>query len=340
MLSRPLTVMTRNLYVGADITEPLRAATGASGPAALDALGHASRDVLRAAQNTDFAVRGRLLAQEMAAAAPDLIGLQEVALWRRSDLDLSRIAVPSAETVVWDFLEILLAELASCGAAYEIGHIFVGADVEAPAFTGSVLDGTARGENIRLTMRDVVLVRAGAGIQVLARHAGAFESRLVAEVAGASFAFAHGYVRVEVARGADRMRFITTHLDSESPAVALAQAGELVAAAGEGDVPAVVVGDFNSDPADPITSAPYDSMRAAGFVDTAAEVGADGPTFGFGASLTDLDSSGFSQRIDFAFARAGLRVVSAARTGVCAPDRDPTTGLWPSDHAGVVVTLT
>jgi endonuclease/exonuclease/phosphatase family metal-dependent hydrolase len=332
--------MTRNLYVGADITAPLRAVAGRSGPVAIDALGRATHDVLAAAHATDFTLRGRLLARELVASAPDLVGLQEVALWRQGPLDLEHVGRPDATDVVWDFLEILLTELAAAGAPYEVAAAFPGADVEAPAFTGSVLDATAAGRDVRMTMSDVVLVRSGAGIRVLERGHRAYETRLVVDVAGLPFAFAHGLAWADVEHGTDRLRFVTTHLDSESPQVALAQTGELVDVAGNGDMAVVVVGDFNSDPDDPRTRGPYDRMVAEGFTDAAAALGAAGPTFGFGAELRDRDASGFSQRIDFVFTgRAGPTPVSAARTGVCAPDRDHTTGLWPSDHAGVVATV-
>lgn len=332
--------MTRNLYVGADITAPLRTVAGLSGPAAIDALGRATQQVLAAAHATDFTLRGRLLARELAGSAPDLVGLQEVALWRQGPLDLDHVGRPDATDIVWDFLEILLAELAAAGTPYEVAAAFPGADVEAPAFTGSVLDGSAVGRDVRMTMSDVVLVRSGAGIRVVDSSRRAYATRLVVDAAGLPFAFAHGLAWVDVEHDADRLRFVTTHLDSESPAVALAQTGELVELARSSEMPVVVVGDFNSDPDDPRTRGPYDRMVAEGFTDAAAALGAAGPTFGFGAALRDLDASGFSLRIDFVFTgRPGPTPVSVARTGVCAPDRDPATGLWPSDHAGLVATV-
>jgi endonuclease/exonuclease/phosphatase family metal-dependent hydrolase len=331
--------MTRNVYVGADITAPLRAVTGLDGPAAIDALGHTSRAVLGALEATDFGVRGRLLAGEIAASAPDLVGLQEVALWRRGSLDLARIGQPDVNEVLWDFLAVLLTELSALGTPYAVGAAFEGADVEAPAFTGSVLDDSAAGQNIRMTMSDVILVRAGSGISILGRHHQGYQHQLVVEVAGLLFAFAHGLAWVDVDREGERLRFATTHLDSERPDIALGQAQELVATAGATALPLVVVGDFNSDPDDD-SRGPYDLMTAEGFTDAAAASSAADPTWGFGPGLTDDDSTGFSQRIDFVFTRGpGISVVSSARTGVCAPDRDPATGLWPSDHAGVVATL-
>ena len=74
--------MTRNVYLGADINRPVRAARGRPAGEALAALGQANDQVRAIVDQTDFRVRSRLLAAEIAAARPDLVGLQEVALWR------------------------------------------------------------------------------------------------------------------------------------------------------------------------------------------------------------------------------------------------------------------
>ena len=78
-----VTVMTRNVYLGGDINRPVRAARGKSAGEALAALGQANDQVRAIVDQTDFRVRSRLLAAEIAAARPDLVGLQEVALWRQ-----------------------------------------------------------------------------------------------------------------------------------------------------------------------------------------------------------------------------------------------------------------
>jgi hypothetical protein len=113
----------------------------------------------------------------------------------------------------------------------------------------------------------------------------------------------------------------------------------------------VVVGDFNSDPSDTMVrvgdplgtagSGPYLWMtEQAGYLDCVVAAGAPSPTFGFGAGVVDDHTDGFSQRIDFVFARPSVvNALSAVTIGISPGDRDPATGLWPSDHAGVVVTV-
>jgi len=83
---RTLKVMTRNIYLGGDITRPIRAALDRTGHDGALALGHANHELREVVDRTDFATRSRLLAQEIAATQPDLVGLQEVALWRHGPM--------------------------------------------------------------------------------------------------------------------------------------------------------------------------------------------------------------------------------------------------------------
>jgi hypothetical protein len=70
---RPVKVMTRNLYLGADIL-PVASATS------LSDLMRKAAQVFGKVQATDFPVRAKVLAQEIQDAEPDLIGLQTGAL--------------------------------------------------------------------------------------------------------------------------------------------------------------------------------------------------------------------------------------------------------------------
>jgi hypothetical protein len=84
-----------------------------------------------------------LLADEIAAARPDLVGLQEVALWRHGPLQLDKIGQLNATEVDYDFLAILLGDLSNSGISYAVASIQQESDVEAPAFTGNPMTGTA-----------------------------------------------------------------------------------------------------------------------------------------------------------------------------------------------------
>ncbi len=234
--AKPVTVMTRNLYLGADINRPVLAALAAQAAGgtptqiaiALANATHVSRAIV---DRTSFPVRSQLLADEIARTEPDLIGLQEVAWWRHGPLQLDQVGVPNATTTDYDFLAILLADLAARGEQYVAVSVGDRADVESPSFTGSPLNGTmsADARDIRLTMRDVVLMHVEDGLTATGKGGAIYSHNLVVGVAGASFRFDRGYQWVDVRAGAQRFRFINTHLEAFSSDLALAQAQELLA---------------------------------------------------------------------------------------------------------------
>jgi endonuclease/exonuclease/phosphatase family metal-dependent hydrolase len=351
-----VTVMTRNLYLGADINRPVRAATGLTGPEALLALGQANHELRSIVDRTDFRIRSRLMAAEIAATRPDLVGLQEVALWRSGPMELDQLGHPNATTVDYDFLDTLLTELARRSVVYDVVQSQDQSDVEGPAFTGDPTTGTAEStRDVRLTLRDVLLVRADAGITVADRGSGQYQNRLEIELSGIRYAYISGFAWADLEIGRSRLRMVTTHLESESADLALAQAEELLAGpAGPRPGLTVITCDCNSDPQNQTVRPPASVSPAAayqrltgsgGFADSWLAQGpaaGHGFTFGLGEGVNDPAPS-FSRRIDFVLAR-GLAPerLAAGRgevTGEEPADRDPGTGLWPSDHAGVVSRL-
>ncbi len=336
-----VTVMTRNVYLGGDINRPVVAARGKSAGEALAALGQANEQLRAIVDQTDFRVRSRLLAAEIAAARPDLVGLQEVALWRKGPLELTSIGVPNATTVDYDFLELLVGELEGLNLDYDVMQVREEADVEGPAFPDPRQETGRTGRDVRLTLRDVILVRADGAATVRQHGSGQYQARLTADLAGASFGYVRGYAWADVEAAGTRFRFVTTHLESESPEVTQAQAVELLAgpAAATAD-PVVIAGDLNSD-ADPPDTA-YAALTGAGFADTWRPDAGPGWTFGLTEAVDDAEPS-FERRIDYVLARGltsrQLEQSQGEVTGDEPPDRDPATGLWPSDHAGVVVRL-
>ncbi len=334
-----VSVMTRNLYLGADITRPVRAATDRRGTEALLALGHANHALRAQVDRTDFAVRSRLLAAEIVATRPDLVGLQEVALWRHGPLDLARPGALDAASVDLDFLAMLQAELGRQGAAYEVASVQVESDVEAPSFLGDPsADPATGGEDVRFTDRDVILVRADAGLVITGSGGGTYARRLEVPLAGSTYGFTRGYAWADITTGSSRLRFVTTHLESQSSALALAQLAELLTGpALPRSATVVLTGDFNADPA----SRPYALVTGRGrFLDTGTGLGATGT---LGEGVDDPTAAALRRRIDLVLVRPGpfgsVRTTSARLVGNVPDVRDPATGLWPSDHAGVVVRL-
>jgi endonuclease/exonuclease/phosphatase family metal-dependent hydrolase len=239
-LSRTVTVMTRNLYIGADITRPIRAAVGRTGRDAVLALGHANHELRQIVDRTDFPTRSGLLVDEIAKAQPDVLGLQEVALWP-----------DGAEPPRAAGCDNRGLRLAARGLSYEVASVQQESDVEAPAFTGGPFAGTASAaQDVRLTVRDVILVRHAAAVRVLNSGGGSYQHRLDATLGGAPFSFVRGFSWADVRVGSFRFRFVTTQLESQSADLALAQAGELLAGpAADASTSTVIVCDCNSDPA-------------------------------------------------------------------------------------------
>jgi hypothetical protein len=271
-------------------------------------------------------------------------------------VELTKVGIANAETVDYDFLQILLDDLAARGASYTAVNVGLRADVEAPSFTGNPFAGTMGGtiRDVRLTMRDVILMRADKGISVSASGEAIYSNNLAVNVAGAVLRFDRGYQWVDARVGHERLRFVNTHLEAFSSDLALAQASELLTEAAPADKNVVFVCDCNSDPLlDTIKpqdtvphKAPYDLITGpGGFTDewlrwAPAE---EGWTSGLSETVDDATGDGFDHRIDMVFVRTakgrGLPVDKGAVTGTDVGDRDPATGLWPSDHGGVVLRL-
>jgi len=355
---KPVTVMTRNVYLGADINRPVGAALmaeaqGKSPQEVLEALANATHVTRQIVDQTNFSVRARLIASEFAETSPDLVGLQEVALWRSGPLQLDQVGVPNATTVDQDFLQVLMDALAARGLQYVAVQVADRADVEAPSFTGT-LPAIGSPRDVRLTMRDVILMRVDDGLTALASGQAVFSHNLTVVVAGRPISFDRGYNWVDVRAGAQRLRFVNSHFEAFSSDLALAQATELLANGVATDRTTVFVCDCNSDPLNdsvkPIDHVPHKAaydliVGAGGLTDQWLEwaPAEEGWTSGLSELVNDTTADGFDHRIDMVFARTAggdsLQVDRGQVTGDELGDRDPATGLWPSDHAGVVLRL-
>ncbi|MGH1561980.1 hypothetical protein [Mumia sp. DW29H23] len=351
---KPITVMTRNIYLGADINRPINAALRAQAAGlppqqVLVALANATHVTRAVVDRTNFGVRAGLLADEVVATQPHLIGLQEVATWRHGPLQLNQVGVPNATVVDADFLQMLLDALAARGQHYVAVKVGMRADVEAPSFAGT---GSPDARDVRLTMHDVILMRADSGLTVTGSDDEVYAHNLAVDVAGVEMRFDRGYQWVDVRGGGKSFRFVNTHLESVSSDLAYAQAAELVADATATDRSTVLVCDCNSDPrnhsvkpTDTVPhSAPYGLITGT-FTDqwltwAPAE---EGWTAGLPELVNVPTADDFDHRIDMVFGRTAdggpLTVDRGSVVGTSVDDRDPATGLWPSDHGGVVLRL-
>src|SRR5436309_2653630 len=121
-----VTVMTRNVYFGADLL-PIALATTPQ------QLIDAASAIFASAQATKIPERAEAIADEIAAMQPDLVGLQEMVLWRTHfPATFPPSLTPTAEHVEFDFLALLQQELAARDAHYETVAVSVDSDVQLP----------------------------------------------------------------------------------------------------------------------------------------------------------------------------------------------------------------
>jgi endonuclease/exonuclease/phosphatase family metal-dependent hydrolase len=339
-------VMTRNLYLGANLLPAL-------GATSLEGFVAASGQIVREVDDNDFPTRAKGLAQEILAEKPDLVGLQEVALWRTAPVNFEVLSTgPSATTVRYDYLRELLADLnegkGRDGHGKPQYHVVVSqneADLEAPAdVDGDSATGPSGADlNARLTMRDVILARDGAGVQTANPNAGHFAHLLPVEILGHPMQIERGWVSTDArARGSHWFRFVNTHLEAYGPGtLRAAQAQELVAPGGPatGPLPVVLVGDLNSDD-DTVSGEDrlaYEALLGAGLVERST---ADPLSCCLNSSLLEVGKGGsvsdFDHQVDHVMTNdpAGITLEDSAVTGL-----EPVNGFWDSDHAGVFSAL-
>jgi len=318
-----LTLMTQNLYQGTELEHVLAAQTPEQFAAGV------ATDYANVIA-TNFKERADALAAEIVRAGPALVGLQEVALWR-TQLPFDPTAAP--QTVAFDFLQILLDALAARGVTYITVIARDNFDVSGPGLFPFGLMG------VRLTERTAIIARTDPRAPLKLSHPqqGGFQHVSVLPTLNGPFPLGGGWLSVDATADGRTFRFITTHLDGFSPAVAGAQTGELLAGPAATDLPVLIAGDFNSVTTDPA----YGDLVAAGFTDVWAARNHERP--GLTCCQVPPDSivnpvSQLSTRIDYIFTsgRSAPRDVHVVGDN---PSARTASGLWPSDHAGLVATL-
>jgi Endonuclease/Exonuclease/phosphatase family len=336
-----LRVMAYNLYLGTNF-----------GPifAAQDQVQYLTAAVGAYAelQQTDFPARAGAIAAQIAKVRPDVMGIEEVALWSVSAPYAGEGPPTSGFVVQYDFLQLLLDSLGARGLTYTAPAVDWTSDVAAPVPTA--FDGSGNPTAfalVRFQDRDAVLVRAGVSFSD-PQH-GVYQTYLPISLLGNETGIYNGWSSVLVKTGGRKVRVVATHLNAEYGPVNNGQAQELMGVLqGETD-PVVLVGDFNTGPGVQPDFAPtYDVLIGGGFTDLwplrrPAEAGlTNGPNDGVGyldaeGVLVPWPSLEFTTRVDLVLVRDPFGVpqpVHAALFGYQPSDRT-ASGLWPSDHAAV-----
>jgi endonuclease/exonuclease/phosphatase family metal-dependent hydrolase len=369
-----VTVMTRNLYLGADLS-PVLNAPGIN--EAVDAGGQ----VVNQVHATRFpSVRAASLAAEIKKRKPDIVGLQEVSWWRTGPViaDPNVVTNPSASTtdpLGGDFLTELLAKLnkgkkkgkkGSASAAakkkkpalrYVVAVVKTEFDAELPVNDDGQGSGLAGADhNERLTMRDAILVRKGAGVKFSKPTSGTFNTLLRVQLAGfLNVDVTRGWTAIDVKARGRSFHFVNTHLeafDSQGSNttnqgttlgrgdIRAAQASQLVGPGGPANSrrPVILLGDINSDDDTVANNGDrnaYNALLAGGFTErsTANPLSCclnDPFLVGGPNSINDFD-----HQVDHVLANKGkIKFVKGFVDG-----RAPVNGLYPSDHAGVTSVL-
>jgi endonuclease/exonuclease/phosphatase family metal-dependent hydrolase len=338
--ARDLTFMSYNLYLGSSLDPALDVAElpPAQQPAAFV---QAVATIYATAVFTDFPTRADAIADIIAADEPDVIGLQEVTNWIATATPGS-----SATPRSYDFLTILMAELASRGLDYEVAGISRNASIGpaplvAPGF--GCLAVQPPDCVVTLQDRDVILVNDDTpGLHWNNARSGTYATQQTFPLPGSPtpVSFGRGWVTIDAKYHGRRFHVANTHLEvSGFPVVQEAQAQEFLAGPAQGPGADIALGDFNSD-ADGSTTDSYEILTSW-FRDAWAVNPADpGYTSGQNQTLTNPVSQ-LDSRIDLVLLHGRVRTLEAHVVGdePFRPQTQPPRPIWPSDHAGVVATL-
>ena len=339
--ARTATVMTRNLYLGADLG-PILTALGSGNETAI--VGAATR-TWGAVQATLPPERMGAIADEIIAADADVVGLQEVTAWTTFAYNPQTRTV-SSPSVAYDFLDLLLDALADRGADYRevagaTAHNFSSPPIPVLASPTATIPTRA----VQLADRDVVITRSD--VRATNARTGTYHNIVSFPFGRSTLPVARGWGSADVRVGKASFRFVNSHLEAfgipgvDAEQVRVAQVGELLAAqagiaASSGELPMVYVGDYNSDAP---TAPAYSALLAGVGTDawSRSHPGDPGFTCCLGATLRDPDNP-LTSRIDLVLLGEGVKAPRAAIVGDDPSDMT-ASGLWPSDHAGVVARL-
>ena len=368
-------VMTRNLYLGADVFKVVAAARNPDPDLGGLDVPIAVAELFQTVQYTNFPERAEAIAREIWMTRPHLIGLQEVSSWyTQSPSDFFDFSSGSpepdldqtpAEDPLYDYLAILLAALEARGLHYEVAVSVTNADIELPMLTGFIEfpgypDPVPTFDDLRMVDHDVILVRADV---VASNPLGVNYSNNLSEmIGGVELEFTRGWTAVDAEVCGAAYRFVNTHLEIEGDpesmfrVVQSAQMQELLTILSYETNPILLVGDFNSSPEHvpgegcypggapcfPYVPPYQQATLYAGYLDAWDLIywPRDGFTSIFDELVSDPNAE-LTERIDLVFLKpqdAEIARVAGMTTGDKPFSMTPG-GLWPSDHAGVVMRI-
>jgi len=247
----PVTVMARNLYLGADVGKALEL---------LPDLEAAGEFMWEEVQATDFKARAPQLAAEAVEYRPAVIGLQEATTWdcqnglfgkKVSVYDFTRDFLRATEEAGEPYVVASANGNEAFNPGYSIGPIPTMTTIHDPA-TFQPLFGSDTAD-CGFQLSDALLVRKDLADKVVA--AGTTEFKDPHTIIPVVFTVERGFAWADLEFDGSPVRFVTTHLESMWPTdgqnVGALQGQQIVEDLAGTQIPLVLMGDINNDPRDP-----------------------------------------------------------------------------------------
>lgn len=321
-----LKVMTYNVYAGTSYA-------GATDPN-LAVFLQSMTNALLEIRASDPAGRAQAVAREIAAHSPHLVSLQEV-------FTVSTGPTKDSLTLEFDYLQLLLQALADMGANYTPVESVQTWDATVPTTVGY----------LRSSWRIVILARTDLKAEhffVTNVDGNRFSSRITyplpalngsadcpSDLVGSAcyMAWPRGWAFADITYRGKQFRFVNATLESNSTSRNIAQGVELLNGPLQTDRSVALAADLNCDLSNATDPKLATCVRIlnAGFEDAWGAAKPAGP--GFTKELPIMTMRG-----DYVMLRGWLHAESAALVGDDAADMT-ASGLWPSNHAGVIAKL-
>jgi Endonuclease/Exonuclease/phosphatase family len=315
-------VLTQNMYVGASLGILLGVKTKEDFPIAIAKFTH---DILA----TKAAERAAAMAAEIATQRPDFVALNEA--WK----------LTAGGVLVEDLLQYVLDALKALDQPYDL----VRDGVVDGVVNDQDLDLNRFGIDFHLTHRSAILMRTDADIEIM--HGSVqptlFDTpiNLPPPPLTPFIQIKAGYVSVDATVRGIPLRFVSVHLVPNATTIE-AHTLDLLKKTASPTLPLVFGGDFNTtanDPSNESYALVYQHLIDAGLTD-AWNPHIHRPGLGLTCCQKPLlnEPSDLKARVDLILFSGAFAVEDINLIGNKEIDRTPS-GLWPSDHAGLVATL-
>ena len=229
----------------------------------------------------------------------------------------------NSTTVLYDWLNILQTELKAAGQHYRVVAQQTELDIET---------ASSEGYDLRLKLGNAILARKGSKVKIKRGFQGVFTSQLTVPLKDQTVTLKRGFAAVDATVAGKKFRFIDPHAEAYSDEDANGQFKELLATAAKSKkLTTIMAGDFNSSPT---RGTAYNTVIGAGFWDTGVKLATCCQAETLDNETSELTADNW---IDHIVVRPKVKVLRRVVVGNKPTDR--VGGLWPSDHAGLVVKL-